>query len=431
MKKHSKILSVINKYFKGLSTQKTSDGFTLVELLVAMSITTIVVGLTGFGVVAITQNTNKAKIETERRVELNRALDFIADEVRQAKPIATNASANLATVASDFSLTFDTPVKTRVPVLTLQIPGVAQRVIYYIAPKSTNSVWLGPNVVYRWGPNFTDDGEYSNPTSPSSWTYEPLADLFVNTAPSSTPSCPGWSLNPPSGSITGFYACVDPNGRIADIHLRGKLTDTYGTSRPPFEVSTKAFARPDTPTFATGPGGGGPGPGGTVTITEPSTAYFEILGGSITCGAGGAVLPTTTTIKVTPPGGSMTSTVVNSSTKALNLPPAVAGTKITVAGGLNGCGIVNRSFDSEADKGSASTTQQVWTLRNGDTPPRFAPLSGQPNIDTFLTKYLDANGKVKLAENQVIYLFELGATDPTSTAYDMQDLVVLATIAPS
>jgi hypothetical protein len=63
----------------------------------------------------------------------------------------------------------------------------------------------------------------------------------------------------------------------------------------------------------------------------------------------------------------------------------------------------------------------------------FDPYGTQPPIDAFLTKYLDpATGKVKLAENQVIYLFELFTTNPSDPlgTYDMQDLVVLATIAP-
>lgn len=121
----------MKKLLKILKTRNSSSGFTLIELLIAASITTIVVSLTGTGMVAITENNKKAKAETERRVELNRALDFIADEIRQAKPIATNASANLATVAPNFILTSKTPV------LTLQIPGVSERVIYYIASSTS------------------------------------------------------------------------------------------------------------------------------------------------------------------------------------------------------------------------------------------------------------------------------------------------------
>lgn len=413
----------MNKFIKSLRNQRKSSGFTLVELMVAMLITSLVISATGFGLVTITNRDKREKAETERRVELNRALDFIADEVRQAKPIAKNASADLSTIASNFSSSGKTPV------LTLQIPGVSQRVIYYIA--SSSSPWLGPNVVYRWGPNFNADGTYSNPTTPANWTYEPLADLIVNTTPSPTPSCDtNWTLNPSSGS-TGFYACVDPSGRIADIHLRGKLTDAYGNSRDPLEVSSKVFARPYNPPFALSVGSSSSaGNGGTITVTQPSTMYIQVLGGEITCGAGGAVIPTTTTINVTPQGGTTTSTTFPSSPpRPVSNVAAAVGTTLTVTGKAlaSGCIGSEPTYNSATNNGT-----QVWTLRNGDSVPNFPPFGGQGTIDSYLTKFLDpVTNKVKLAENQVIFLYELGTTNTSSTAYDMQDLVVLATIVPT
>jgi prepilin-type N-terminal cleavage/methylation domain-containing protein len=421
----------MNKYIQSLNKQKKSDGFTLVELLVAILITSIVISITGFGVAAITERSKREKAETERRVELNRTLDFIADEIRQAKPIASNASANLSTVAPGFNSTGKTPV------LTLQIPGVSQRVIYYLA--SSSSPWLGPNVIYRWGPSFNNNGQYTNASNvpitgnnnPANWQGEPLADLIVNTAPSSTPTCPtNWTLNPSSG-VTGFYACVDPNGKIAEVRLRGKLVDAFGNSRAPLEVSSKIAARPSNVAFSLNSGSSSSGGnGGTITITQPSTMYIQVLGGEITCGAGGVTIPTTTTINVTPQGGTTTSTTLPSSTKALNV-SATVGTTLTVTGAslpVAGCsGFSGYSFNSATNNGT-----QVWTLRNGDSVPNFPPFGGQGTIDSYLTQYLDpATQKVKLADNQVIFLYELGTTNSSSSAYDMQDLVVLATIAPT
>ena len=48
-------------------------------------------------------------------------------------------------------------------------------------------------------------------------------------------------------------------------------------------------------------------------------------------------------------------------------------------------------------------------------------------IPFFLQKYVE-NGKVKIAENEAIYLFELGTTNKKSSAFDLQDNVVLATV---
>lgn len=429
--------NLLIKLSKVAKTQNPSSGFTLIELLVAASITTIVVGLTGFGVVAITSKNKEAKAESERRVELNRALDFIADEVRQAKPISTNAAANLSTVAPGFNSLNKTPV------LTLQIPGVSQRVIYYI--ESSSSPWLGPKVISRWGPNLGADGNYtvanatneppvgcSNPTdcNPRNWTYEPLVDLIIDKTPASPTTCTisSWTANPSVNNGQGFTACVDPNGRIADIRISGKLNDAYNNSRPPLIVSTKAFARPYKPTFTTSSSVGSGAGTGTVTFTQPSTAYFEVLGGSMDCPTKGEI-PTTTTIKtIDQAGNTTTKSMPSSGTKALNL-SADVGTKLTVTGFAQNswCSSLfpDRTFNSETDKNT-----QVWTLRNGDTPPPFAPYGKQPKIDTFLSNYLDANKKIKLAENQVIYLFELFTTTKTDDTYDMQDVIVLATITP-
>ncbi len=80
-------------YYKILVTQKKNAGFTLIELLVAMAITTIVVSIAGFGLVTITSANTKAETETQRRVDLNRALDFISNEVRIATQVNDRISA--------------------------------------------------------------------------------------------------------------------------------------------------------------------------------------------------------------------------------------------------------------------------------------------------------------------------------------------------
>lgn len=240
--------------YKLLHTEKNQNpntGFTLIELLIATSITTIVVSITGFGLITIVQNNSKAEAETLRRIELNRALDFIADEVKMAKSIANNASTNLGVAAPGFNSA------AKKPVLTLEIPGVSQRVIYYIKSPTSTDPWLGPRIVYRWGPNFNDNGQYTNPVNnpvlgnknPANWAGEALVDLIANSQPDSATTCPtaGWNANPATSNGQGFTACVDPTGRVADIYLRGQVTDAYGKSLDPYQVSTRVFARSNTP----------------------------------------------------------------------------------------------------------------------------------------------------------------------------------------
>ena len=77
-----------------------------------------------------------------------------------------------------------------------------------------------------------------------------------------------------------------------------------------------------------------------------------------------------------------------------------------------------------------SSTSQVAVLLNGDPVPDITPFANQNSIDFFLRNYVQ-DGKIKIEENQAIYLFELAETDQDSPAFDLQDNVVLATVEPS
>ncbi|NJM75170.1 MAG: hypothetical protein HC852_04530 [Acaryochloridaceae cyanobacterium RU_4_10] len=89
-----------------------------------------------------------ANAKTERRVELNRSLDFISNEVRKASSLVENAEG-----AAD-PASFSTPGATSpTKVLMLNLPNAAAPVVYYVAQPSSGN-WSGPRVVYRWGPKF-------------------------------------------------------------------------------------------------------------------------------------------------------------------------------------------------------------------------------------------------------------------------------------
>jgi len=63
---------------------KTASGFTLTELLVAISLSSIVVSGAGFGLVTIMEANAKTEKEVQRRTDLNRALDYITEDIRMA-----------------------------------------------------------------------------------------------------------------------------------------------------------------------------------------------------------------------------------------------------------------------------------------------------------------------------------------------------------
>ena len=78
----------------------------------------------------------------------------------------------------------------------------------------------------------------------------------------------------------------------------------------------------------------------------------------------------------------------------------------------------------DSDGGSSN----VIVLRNGDPVPDISGFMGQEDIMYFVAPYVD-NDMMALDPNQIIYLFELGTTNLSSSAADFQDLVTLVTLS--
>ncbi len=69
--------------------------------------------------------------------------------------------------------------------------------------------------------------------------------------------------------------------------------------------------------------------------------------------------------------------------------------------------------------------QYAIVLKDGDTPPAYAPAYNQGTVKSFMSKYLDSAGKISIGENDLIVLWEGSSARPGTTYFDMQDLVVL------
>lgn len=224
----------MKSYLKIFKNYQSFGGFTLIELLVAMAITSMVVSITGFGLVTIMKRNSKEESETARRVELNRALDFIADDIRMA---------NKVEAASSYTIDPVSPALCAVPkpVLHLTIPDspTNNHVVYYFNDiNSCTSTWLKPALIKRVQNVTTTPIPGSNGSE--------LVDAITNV--DITPSCPTdlstVSPTPVSGKVKGFYACTNSsNPRVVELHLIGKLTDAYGNSTGTYEVKTRVFAR--------------------------------------------------------------------------------------------------------------------------------------------------------------------------------------------
>ena len=84
------LLAKISRIQKNLKTEQS--GFTLIELLVAMVILTIVVGMTGTGLVFVMSKNTSSDGEITQQTNLRRALDFIGDEIKSASVVTTSST---------------------------------------------------------------------------------------------------------------------------------------------------------------------------------------------------------------------------------------------------------------------------------------------------------------------------------------------------
>ncbi|MBE9055659.1 type II secretion system protein J [Sphaerospermopsis sp. LEGE 08334] len=184
----------MKNYLKFIKSNHAADkGFTLIEILVAAAIMSIVVTLAGTAFVALLQQNQKAKAESDRRTNLNRALDYMANEIRMAKKIES------PTVAGE--------------VIKLTLPDNST-VSYSIA--NSSGVWTDTNPTaaersqsIQRGSNFLVDG--------------------IKAPSSGTPTCPTPTPAPtPANQLVGsngFYACIYSGGKKVDLYLYGKLSD--------------------------------------------------------------------------------------------------------------------------------------------------------------------------------------------------------------
>jgi prepilin-type N-terminal cleavage/methylation domain-containing protein len=269
----------LKTYLKIFNIRSSSAGFTLIELMIAMALTTIVVSAAGFGLVTMTGSNKKAEAKTQRRIELSRTSDFIMDEIRMARRINTTTNSTTtagdAVVAANTAISFEqaedsvsTPPKPSTPALGIDLtnssartkivlyleipitgnipttcpsgpndpnpgkappsPSTYDRVVYDIS--ANTNAWLPPRVINRYGRIPRSDGTINPCSSPVA--SEALVDS-ISADPNINPTCTSPAVR--SGT-EGFYACV--NGRMVDLYLSSKVTSTEN-----YDLNSKGFAR--------------------------------------------------------------------------------------------------------------------------------------------------------------------------------------------
>ncbi len=179
---------------------------------------------------------------------------------------------------------------------------------------------------------------------------------------------------------------------------------------------------------------------GRVVPSEDFAVKVSVIGAAITYGSYGPNMPVTVGITVGDtyfePFGSATSPSagdVNDGGQARHLildhtfDPA---SEIIVTGRswkpyTYGAGLYSTRNSNEQ-------SSLVKVLRNGDPVPNIQAFGNQSDVLMFVQQYIDPTNDVMLLhENQAIYLFELGTSNPYSSSADFQDLVVLVTLGES
>jgi hypothetical protein len=416
---YSKIMNYFKTFIRKFHSLSKANGYSLPELIIASSLTSVVIGMSMYGLQGMLQTSQKSSMRSAVSSRIYRTLKVISDEVYSAIRVESDVSKAVVDDAPSFTLP-----DGATPVLALQMPDVFERVVYYVGQPADSR--LGPQVLYRWGPSYDESGQYKEEEieDPEQWESVPISDLVTSETPID-PNClsSDWKANPPSNA-NGFYSCVSTkNPGLVELHMTSRITRHVG-SPVSKTIKTSAFAR-----GTQIQGGGIDIPkfdllGKTLRIQDPANVKFEVLGGAITCGAGGANIPVTTNLYLN--GNSEPESW--DTNQPLTMPNISQGTTIDVESiakiKSNSCNYSKTVDTKDVD------SPQLSVLRDGDPVPDITPFDNQATIDDFLENYIE-DGKIKLANNQVIYLFELGTTNTDSSAFDLQDNVVLATIEPA
>ncbi len=229
-KKSARLVSLSNQPVR-------QAGFTITEVLLASAMMVIVISVAGIGVINLLRSDYRANAGTEIQNNLNRTLEFVSDEVRRAKIIADSEAA----ITSN-----QVPTGARA-VLAFQIPDpnnldgtLAEQIVYYT--KGPENSLTGPRVLWRYGPNLDEDGNYDI-TSP--WQHSPVTDMLA--AAANNPNCPAsFTRIPTLGNVDDFYTCVRGGGGQVILNANAQVNLTTGDTdkdKVKYSVSTRVSPR--------------------------------------------------------------------------------------------------------------------------------------------------------------------------------------------
>jgi prepilin-type N-terminal cleavage/methylation domain-containing protein len=228
-------------------------GFTLIEIMLALSITGIVLTLAGGGLFALMNADRRSQIETTDRLELEQALSFISDEIKMSQQIATSLPVKNNSKSSEFkAASGSTEIQ---PVLILNpapSSGLIDPIVYYLANPPKRSVWVGSRVIYRWGPTLLQNGNYSDGrghdlatiTRGSAVEYynEVVVDRIgdrISTEPNS--NCDNNYIAVPNAvDRLGFYTCIATDRKSVKLWMHKQSSQSANSRSVNALVSTRS-----------------------------------------------------------------------------------------------------------------------------------------------------------------------------------------------
>lgn len=264
--------------------QKSTAGFTILEILAAMMVVTTVI-VTVLGLVVDLVSTNQRETaQTETQQEMQRAIDYMSSEMREAVYIYDG---NCLALTSDSGCQNGVFSHVRipedsVPILAfwklkplpqtceddecdrLRIGGRSYALVVYFLSKANPDTWQGKARITRYELNkFDSDGNLvagyvdpseitfatwpgANPPGQPDVQTDVLVDFVDDTYQEAVGCDPGYALTPPNSLLTGdfagvrsFYACVRTGegsgfNQDAIIFLRGNATGKAGLNNENF-----------------------------------------------------------------------------------------------------------------------------------------------------------------------------------------------------
>ncbi|MDB9428187.1 type II secretion system protein [Microcystis aeruginosa CS-555/01A07] len=219
-------------------------GFTITEVLLASSMMLIAISVAGIGVTNLLRSNYRANAGTEIQNNLNRTLEFVSDDVKRAR-IIVETEANIVTTTVPQARAAGAR-----PVLAFQIPDpnnpgqlLPDQIVYYTQNSQTGDSLTGL-VLWRYGPNLDENGNYITPEDIDSWIPSPVTDRLA--AAANNPNCPTGFTRIPADTVDGFYACIRAGGNQVILNANAEVNLTTGDTdkdKVKYSVSTRVSPR--------------------------------------------------------------------------------------------------------------------------------------------------------------------------------------------